>query len=222
MQCDICQRTSTSRLPFNCTTCARNALYALRVKHAQILLEGEALGEEVEKNVTSRQTRESQSGEQDWLHEAHPTHAIERLAAERVVMEEKTATVVARVDTLRKQLEEMKTYISKKKLELYERRSNLEVATKRMNKGPKQDLDPFEKDIRRTQSRWESLHSKTAEARAFLCREAAHLYGLQQRKRKKGMPGRDLYLIGGAPICDLRDLNSRSSCIPSGSIANSL
>ena len=210
MQCNICHRTSTSRLPFNCTTCARNELYGPRIQHAQVLLEAEACAHEVEQSIAAPQALRSQSKSSTGPLEAHPTHAIERLTAERVVLEERTETVLARADDLRKQMEELKVYIIKKKKDLAERRSNLDTGTKRLDERPKHDLEPVEKDIKRTGAHWDALHSRTAEARAFLCREAAQLYGLQQRKRKKGTPGRDFYLIGGIPISDLRDLNSSS------------
>ena len=210
MQCEICHRTSTSRLPFNCTTCARNALYQPRIQHAQVLLDAETLAQEVEKNVALPQSGGGQSSNPTRPLRADPTYAFERFTAERVVLEEKTETVLAQADVLRKQTEELKDYMIKKKAELSKRRSDVDVATKRLSDRPKSDIEPLENDIKRMEYHWDALHLKTAEARTFLCREAAQLYGLQQRKRKKGTPGRDLYLIGGTPICDLRDLNSLS------------
>jgi Vacuolar sorting 38 and autophagy-related subunit 14 len=56
----------------------------------------------------------------------------------------------------------------------------------------------------------DALHARTAESRFFLCRETANLYGLVQRKRRKGAGGRDAYFIGGVPIVDIRDINSMS------------
>ena len=208
MQCDICHRASTARLPFNCTTCARNALYRPRIQYAQVLLEAEKLTEEVERNVAPTQPIGSLSRGTSGSPKVHVAYATERLTAERVVLEEKTEAILAQAETLRKQTEELKVYLDKKKAELSERRSNLEAATRRLSERPKRDLEPLEKDLKRTKSHWDALHSKTAEARAFLCREAAQLYGLQQRKRRKGTPGRDFYFVGGTPVCDLRDLNS--------------
>jgi len=48
----------------------------------------------------------------------------------------------------------------------------------------------------------------TLEARVFLCKEAAQLYGLQQRKRKRGSSENDVYVIEEILIADLRELNT--------------
>jgi len=210
MQCHICHWTSTFQLPFNCTTCARNTLYGPRIQHAQILLEAETLAQEVEKNVTLSQSSQSHFNTSAAPRGAHPNYAAEGFTAERDVVEERTEAISAQADSLRRKTEELKDYITRKKAELSERRSTLGAVSKRLSARPKSDLEPLQKGIKRTEHQWDALHSKTAEARSFLCKEAAQLYGLQQRRRKKGTPGRDLYLIGGTIICDLRDLNSWS------------
>jgi len=211
MQCDICHRTSNFRLPFNCTTCARNALYGPRIQHTQVLLEAETLAQEVEGNVTLSQSGQTHSDTLATPRDAHPTYAAERLTAEQFVVEERAEAILAQADSLHKLTEELKDHITRKKAKLSERRSNLDAAIKRLSERPKSDPEPLEKGIKRTESHWDALHSKTAEARSFLCKEAAQLYGLQQRKRKKGTPGRDLYFIGGIIIYDLRELNSWST-----------
>ena len=208
MQCDICHRAFDARVQLNCTSCARNALYGPRIRQAQVLLEVEALGQEVEKNVkSSRHQIESL----DKLDEVFPTYAIELACAERVKLDDRTDTIVAQADLLRRQTQELKGYIDKKKVELSQHRSTLSNATRRLSKRADSEFEPLQKDINRTGSHWDALHTKTAEARSFLCREAAQLHGLQQRRRKKGAPGRDVYLIGGSHISDLRDLNSESN-----------
>lgn len=210
MQCSICHRTSNFRLPFDCTTCARNALYGPRIQHAQVLLEAETLAHEVENKVTLSRSGQSHNDTSATPRDVHLTFAAERLAAEQAIVEERTGAILAQADSLRQQTKEMKDYISREKANLSERRSTLDAANKRLSERRNNDLEPLEKGIKRTEYHWDALHSKTAEARSFLCTEAAQLYGLQQRKRKKGIPGRDLYLIGGTIICDLRELNSGS------------
>ena len=104
--------------------------------------------------------------------------------------------------------------MAQKRVEFAQRRADLDAATKRLEEQTKTEVERVTKDIKRTGYHWDALHAKTAEARSFLCMEAAQLYGLQQRRRKKGTPGRDVYLIGGTPICDLRDLNSEFLHLP--------
>ncbi|KAL8826557.1 MAG: hypothetical protein Q9191_003726 [Dirinaria sp. TL-2023a] len=205
MQCDICHRALDARVQFNCTSCARNALYGPRIQQARALLEVETLGQEVEKNVKSSRHRIKNL---DKLDGAFPTYTIELACAEKVELEDRTDTILAQADLLRGQTEELKAYMDKKKAELSKRRSTLSSATRRLSKRADSEFEPLQKDTTRTKSHWDALHTKTAEARNFLCREAAQLYGLQQRRGKKGGIERDVYLIGGSPIIDLRDLNS--------------
>lgn len=207
MQCNICHRTLDARVQFNCTSCARNALYWPRIQQAQVLLEVEALGQEVEENVKSSGNRIESLDKQD---EFFPTYAIELACAERVKLEDRTDTIVAQAELLRRQTDELKAYMDKKKKELSQRRSTLSDVTRRLSKRVDGEFEPLQKDTNRTGSYWDALHAKTVEARNFLCREAAQLHGLQQRRRKKGALGRDVYLIGGSPITDLRDLNNAS------------
>lgn len=208
MQCDICQRPSSTRLPFNCTTCAQNTLYGPRIQQAQLLLETESIGREVETYVGSIQKAKDASSNNANSSAIHPTFGIERATAERLVLAEQTEKIMAQTKLLRDQTEEMKRYLSNKRKEHSKRRSDLEDAKKVLLQRQITNLEPVQKSIKRTQSHWEVLHTKTVKARRFLCEEAAELYGLQQRKRRKGVTGRDLYYIGGLPIPDLRDLNS--------------
>src|SRR5438046_1049021 len=54
MTCHVCSRSPNSRLPFYCTTCARNQLYQLRVEHIGVLLEKETAGRHIESAIVSK------------------------------------------------------------------------------------------------------------------------------------------------------------------------
>src|SRR5882724_9484189 len=56
MQCDICFRTGGLRLPFLCPTDARNRLYEPRIQNARVLLEKDALDQEIS-TLLSQQSR---------------------------------------------------------------------------------------------------------------------------------------------------------------------
>ena len=212
MQCDICQRSPSSRLPFNCTLCARNTLYQPRIQLAQSLLQKEALGKEVEQNVagTPKPTRviPATGGKSS---EPNPSWIVQRAAAEQIVSEEKTQGIHDHVKTLRGEIQNTKAEIAARKARLQKRRSEFASAKQELSKSQTGAVENMDKSMRRTEHRWDILHNKTAESRLFLCREAALLYGLQQRKRKKGGLGRDVYFVGGVPLADLRDLNSMDS-----------
>ncbi|KAL4784287.1 UV radiation resistance protein and autophagy-related subunit 14-domain-containing protein [Aspergillus varians] len=68
-------------------------------------------------------------------------------------------------------------------------------------------LNGIRNSIKRTDHLWHSSHIKTAEARIFLCREAASLYGLRQKVRKRDNGLKETYTIGGISILDLREMN---------------
>ena len=210
MQCDICQRPQSTRLPFNCTSCARNELYGPRIQQAQVLLEAESIGQDVEKCVGSLGQSKVMSRNDAISLEGHPAFAIERATADRLNLTEQTEKIMTRVKLVRDQTEELKRLLAKKRSENSLRRSNLEDAQKLMAQRQGSGLGPVQENIKQTKGRWDALHVKTVDARTFLCREAAQLYGLQQRKRRKGARGRDLYYVGSLPTADLRDLNSKT------------
>ena len=208
MQCDICQRPQSTRLPLNCTSCARNELYGPRIQQAQVLLEAESIGHDVEKYVGNLGQSNFMSRNDAKYSEGHPAFAIERATADRLNFTEQTEKIMTQVKLVRDQTEELKRLLAKKRSENSLRRSNLEDAEKLLARRQSTGLGPVQEAIEQTQERWDSLHVETVDARTFLCREAAQLYGLQQRKRRKGAQGRDLYYVGGLPTSDLRDLNS--------------
>lgn len=217
MQCDICKRSSSSRLPFHCTLCAREALHEPRIQLTLILLQQEALGLDVERNVArQKDTRYgilSKAGTD--AQEPSPSWALERVTAEHVASDVRTNAILSHVQALRTQTEDIKAEISRKRKNLASRRSKLESAVQNILQRQTSAIEPVEKGVRRTEHRWDTLHAATLEARVFLCREAAQLYGLQQRSRKRGGPGKDVYVIGGIPIADLRELNSPNTCFRS-------
>lgn len=136
------------------------------------------------------------------------TWTVHRIASEQLMSETKTQTLVSHVEALHEEIQSIKSEIAARKARLLRRRSEFTSAKQELSRSQASAVEPVNKSIKRTEHRWDVMHNKTAESRLFLCREAAMLYGLQQRKRKKGGLGRDVYLIGGVPIADLRDLNS--------------
>ena len=212
MQCDVCHRTASDRLPLYCTLCARNALYNHRTQLAQTLLQKEDSCREVEQRTTNKTKASTITTLRDAkLSEPHSRHSwlVQRAAAEETLSQEKVESTLHHIQLLREEIKEVRDNISTRKVKLNRRRSEFTSAKQELLHSQANAIDPVEKGIRRTEHRWDILHKKTAESRLFLCREAALLYGLQQRKRKKGGLGRDVYFIGGVPIIDLRDLNSR-------------
>ena len=136
------------------------------------------------------------------------TWTVHRAASEKLISDKRTQEFVSHVEALREETQDIKSGIAARKARLLRRRSEFTSAKQELSQSQASAVEPVNKSIKRTEHRWDVMHNKTAESRLFLCREVALLYGLQQRKRKKGGIGRDVYLIGGVPIADLRDLNS--------------
>ena len=141
--------------------------------------------------------------------------AIDRLKSEQLKSTERNQAILAHIEALRAETKQIKADIAKRKISLNVRRSTLEAAKKDLLQKQATAIKPINKSITRIEHRWEALHTTSAESRVFLCREAASLYGLHQRRRKKGTTGRDTYMIGGVPIVDLRDINSMSFIVSS-------
>lgn len=66
-------------------------------------------------------------------------------------------------------------------------------------------LEMVKNDVRRSNQKLKLLNTRTVEARSFLCREAAALYGLRLKRRRSGKVE---YSIGGVLLPNLMtDLN---------------
>ena len=85
-----------------------------------------------------------------------------------------------------------------------ERRRRLE-AVRELARNQDGVLEAVQRDTKRIYQKWKILYGRTAEARSFLCREAASLHGLRLKRRRSG---RVEYMIGGVAIPNLlTDLN---------------
>ena len=213
MQCDICRRSPSDRLPFYCTICARNAVYESRIRMAQILLQNEAASTAVECKIGTRKAlaghnelspnKKSQETSTSWT--------VQRAYTEQAASAEKTEQILTHVKALQNETEAMKVEIARRKARISQHQKDLQSARQELALREATALEPVERGIRRMEHRWDAMHAKTVEARVFLCREAAHLYGLQRRKTKKEKVGGYAYFIGGTPIPDLRELDGKGA-----------
>lgn len=213
MRCDICRRSPSERLPFHCTICARNAVYEPRIRMAQMLLQNEAASSAVERKIGSKKTpagpAESSSNKKS--QETSMVWTMQRINAEQVISTEKTEETLTHVQALQNQTETMKVEIARRKARISQRKKDLQSSREELAVREATSSEPVERGIRRMEHRWDAMHAKTLESRGFLCREAAHLYGLQRRKAKKEILGGYVYFIGGMPIPDLRELDSKAT-----------
>ncbi|KAL1960781.1 hypothetical protein VTO42DRAFT_6611 [Malbranchea cinnamomea] len=204
MTCHVCSRPPNQRLQFHCPTCARNQLYPLRVDHVQTLLEKEAVEREIEKavakQVTAVEPDQPQANPTRWAIQAAQTRSSQSAARARSIHEH--------IAILKKEIEQGKEEISRRRAAIAQRRSDAESVNYRLSERRAASVSEVQSDIQKIQQKWNSLHSKTVESRVFLCREAANLYGLRQKARRRKGEVLSTYIIGGISIVDLRDLNN--------------
>ena len=214
IQCDICRRPPTSRLPFNCTICARNALYEPRLQHAQVLLQKEAFGKDVENVVAAakpvaRAYAVSSRADPE-LSDGARRMSISIAYTEQNTINHSTQIISNHLQALRKETSSMRLEIAKRKARLHQRRSALVASRKDVLQHHANSSNPTEINPVDFRKHWDAVHDKTMDSGMVLSREVADLLGLQQRKRKRGVSRRDTYLLAGNPIPDLRDLNSKN------------
>ncbi|KZF26113.1 hypothetical protein L228DRAFT_242520, partial [Xylona heveae TC161] len=215
MQCDICLRNPSSKLPFYCTTCARAAVYEVRIEHARTLLHREALGHQIDNIVSGKSGEGNAKGglkDVNNVEQGLESNASARWTLEinKTAIQQSTGRVQELTDhaeVLRKEISNGRAEINRRRAALARRRSDISSITHDIGIRREAAAASVEKSIKRTGYRWDSLHNKTVDARVFLCREAANLYGLRQRRRRKNGVIREDYSIGGVGIVDLRDLN---------------
>ena len=212
MSCHICSRQPGSRLPFNCSTCARNHLYQLRLETAKILLERDSLGQQIHSPTSSTDAKDEEAAREQVVGGRGQKHssrwAVQAANTREAQSSARTKAVLDHVEILKQEIKQGKEEISKRKAALAQRRSDAESANYQLSERRNTTLTTVQNTTKRTEHLWNSLHNKTAESRIFLCREAANLYGLRQKVRRKDGKARDTYTIGGVGIIDLRDMNS--------------
>lgn len=209
MQCDICFRTGDLKLPFLCPTDARNQLYEPRLKHARVLLEKAALDKDISE-ITSRNTSADAIDQASKNLSNHSSRwDIDRAVNERESTIDRTKQIIAQAEDLRANIAAARDDIERRKALLKRRKSELASAKNGTEARRAKQLEEIDRKTKMTTYRWNQMHVMTAQSRAFLCGEAAKLYGLQ-RLRDHGVWLNE-YSIAGIKIIDLRAMNSASA-----------
>ena len=199
MQCDICFRTGGKE--YLCPTDARNLLYEPRLQNARVLLEKDALEQEVT-NLLLNSSNDRGTTQTTGLAQSEDVPAI---IAEREQAVNRTQEIISWADELRAKIESARDEIAKRKAVMARRKSELASALSGTSARRTRQLEEVEKSIRMTRYKWNQSHGTTASSRTFLCGEAAKLYGLKRARRNGSL---EEYRIGGVNITDLRSLNS--------------
>jgi hypothetical protein len=204
MECDICSRKHHSDLNFLCVGCARSSVYVTRFELAKVLLAKEQLALKVEAIV---------SPEQENTERGDPSSVwkVETAKVQKEDADTRTQETLDHVRTLREELEQARKDISARKAHLASRKADLEAINARVPAQRSQWETKIADTTKRGNLSFAALEDRSVETRAFLCREAAVLLGLKQRKKRKGDGIFDQYYLGGLPIVDLKECYSALS-----------
>lgn len=213
MECDVCGNHPSAKDAFHCVTCARSAIYSLRVEHVTTLLDKESLGKRVEAAITG-----SPGGSHDSISlggilvdasEAAKTTNYERTLAQLDDSRHKVDQILEKATELRRQMEEQSKLLLERRRRVAQRRSDAESATHGLGGREARQLDEQQGGINRVKLRQERDHRETVRSRVYLCREAAQLADLKAIKVRREDGGvRCFWSVGGIEIPDLRNLNS--------------
>lgn len=172
------------------------------MQNARVLLENDSLDQQISSLLTTRQTDKDSNASGEAA-----ADLISGVHAEREQAIDRTQQIITQADELRAKVQSAREELAKKKEHIARRKSDLASATNGLDARRTRQLEDVEKGIRMSRFKWNQAHATTASSRAFLCGEAAKLYGLKKVRKVHG--GLDEYKIGGMGIVDLRAMNSK-------------
>ncbi|KAA8642190.1 Atg14 domain-containing protein [Aspergillus tanneri] len=214
MSCHVCSRAPTSHIQYFCPICARNRLYQLHNENVRILIESESIARQIEDAVKIGNYRDVLSDKYEKLSNNNKDTQLKFWIKQTISNQQsksfpRAKILAIQVEKLRLEIENKRLEISQRKLALKRRYSDAESAKYQLVEREAAILAGVQNSTKRTDHLWHSQHSKTAEARIFLCREAANIYGLCQVAKKKNGEFKETYCIGGVSICNLKDMNGK-------------
>ncbi|ETN37101.1 uncharacterized protein HMPREF1541_08091 [Cyphellophora europaea CBS 101466] len=203
MECDICARKGSdlTQVGLHCASCARTALYAPRLEQGRILLEKASLNSKIETSTRSDGALEGgRSLPQIWKTEVSRIKASD--VRDRLQQEQRSITL------LREDIARMKDEVSRKRMQLESDWAELKTVRTTLAGQDKGHTDKLNESTAKGLKNFNSMHEASVETRAYLCREAATLLRLRQRKTRRSDQVREHYLIAGWQIPDLRSISN--------------
>lgn len=206
MECDICYREHDARrLPFLCAVDARNRIYEPRMKHLQSLMQNESLQDEVNDDLTASQQPFRRANSRT----SQPSSlALDATLAQQRLIEDKTDQILAAADALRADIKAARDEIRERKAALMQRRSDLKSVSTGLDERREKQQMGVQAASRKLKWKWKQTAEDLPEVRAFLCAEAASLYGLKHVPAVVGS-GQPEYYIGKVPITDLTQMTCK-------------
>ncbi|KAK5092095.1 hypothetical protein LTR70_005060 [Exophiala xenobiotica] len=208
MECDICQRPPDKSLDFFCTACAHNVVYVPRLEHARVLLEKNVLKTKVEEAVNTE--RHGRNDAPDSPH-TNTDGVIWQKEWKQVQANESNRRVVRIKDeqeSVRQEAAGLKAQIEALRAKITEKRCVLDTIQSKVPQRWKEDLSQTNIANSKALSLLLQTQHKSVGSRATLCREAASLMRLRQRRRQRDAPDREQYSIAGLTLPDLREISN--------------
>lgn len=200
VHCDICHRAHDgTKLPFLCVVDARNRLYEARVQNATSLIRNDNLEQQVNALISSSQDENERTASSNKVRVAN-------WKSEQAAAVDRTAQIIAQADKLKAEVDAARKEIQARKDGLSRRKSDVAAVSEGIAARRNRQIEDIERSVQMSKYKWNRSADAMAATRAFLCEEAARLYGLRQIR--KGNQKR--FEIGGVEIIDLHALNSES------------
>ncbi|KAI0178873.1 UV radiation resistance protein and autophagy-related subunit 14-domain-containing protein [Hypoxylon sp. FL1284] len=214
MNCDICQRAHHSkRLPFLCAVDARNEIYDGRLANARVLIEAGELESLVTKLLSVNDAGSTAPNK------GRPSRAyLESCASEEHKAKDRTERIMAAADKLRDEVATARKEIDERKAVIARKKSDLAAASKGIVARQNRQIEETKTSIKMTRYSWDREYEAMTKYRAALSMEVAKLYRVQRVRR--GNPARFEYKIGGLDIIDLHNMNSAQPELISASLAH--
>ncbi|KAH7375699.1 UV radiation resistance protein and autophagy-related subunit 14-domain-containing protein [Plectosphaerella cucumerina] len=217
MDCDVCGRLHhPQRLPFLCPVDGRNRCYDGRIKLALAHLENEGLQKQIEKLV--KPAPDDDSGRPHGLPQDRGV-ATKMSLSEQHVAQDRTSRIIEQAEKLREEVARARKDIQDRKAAIARRKADLASASAGLEARRARIIEETQRSIHATKFKWDRNADALARTRAFLCMEAAKLYGLRRSKRT-GSSTKYEYRLGGVEIVDLESIQSVSPEQLSTSLAN--
>ncbi|KAI5304885.1 hypothetical protein KEM56_005759 [Ascosphaera pollenicola] len=221
--CFACGRSPSRSLPIKltCPDCARIQIYKYRIDYAQVLLEKDSLGKQIDK-ATSLQETDANGAHTNAL-SADATLAapenrvstsqcfIEQMTVRIDESRERTRTIRDQIDWLKSDIETKRAMHAKRKQEIAQHQSDFETATYEVDDRRRKALFKVENEAKKNKLFWNRVHATLAESRFYIAQELARDIAMLRRHESRTRDGKVMYSysIGGIKIVNLRGLNGK-------------
>ncbi|KAK6430149.1 hypothetical protein LTR95_013700 [Oleoguttula sp. CCFEE 5521] len=204
MECSLCDRAYTkTRKP--------TTLYNDRVEHVKLLLGREKAQAHAEAIVRPGNdgvlAALPQDADWDAISAGVKGQTLSRMRGELARVDARIADIETQAQSLRQSMVAYKDYLEDKKRENSERRAEIGVERRELALRRKTVPEPVHSVARRAARHLAKTHTRTVDARAYVCKYISNLNGIRQVKDKLGQAtGR--YSLHGLALPGLKDMIS--------------